>query len=511
MRSNHLLGSLLLLVLTASTALAQGPPPPPPPPPLTPLPPPPQPAGNLVTAAKASLGKVLFWDEQLSSTRTVACGSCHQASRGGSDPRSSLGSVRATNAGPDGVFGTADDATGSPGVVLNHADGALEWSPLYGMHEQVTSRHAPSFINAGYAPLLFWDGRASGTFVDPVSGATILDAGAALESQSAGPPVSSGEMGHLGRDWSDVAARVEASRPLALAPSLPATLQAYVAGRGYADLFAEAFGSAGVTAARIAMAIATYERTLFSTQSPFDSLIAGNNRLTPQENAGFQLFGTLPCAACHAGALMSDNQFHYIGESPATEDSGRFAVSHVPTDLGAMRTPSLRNVGLRSVFMHDGRFNTLAQVIDFYDRGGDFTAPNKDPRIRPLNLTPQQKAALVAFLGRPVTDTRVANGEAPFDKPALYSESALVPQVLSGGVAGSGPCVPPAAVERERPERVAQPLVAGPAELRVLALARFDRDRCLAAVGRDRVAVRVAAPAVTDLREQRRGAHDCFR
>ena len=67
------------------------------------------------------------------------------------------------------------------------------------------------------------------------------------------------------------------------------------------------------------------------------------------------------------------------------------------------------------------------------------------------------------------------------------------------GVAVSGPCVPPAAVERERPERVAQPLVAGPAELRVLALARFDRDRCLAAVGRDRVAVWVAAPAVTDL------------
>ena len=108
------------------------------------------------------------------------------------------------------------------------------------------------------------------------------------------------------------------------------------------------------------MAIASYERTLVSNQSPFDQLIAGNNALTPQENQGFQLFGQVGCAGCHAGALMSDNQFHYIGESPAAEDSGRITVSHNPVDLGAMRTPSLRNVGLRSVFMHDGRFSTLA-------------------------------------------------------------------------------------------------------------------------------------------------------
>lgn len=449
MRSTRLLRSLLLLLtLSTSPAFAQGPPPPPPP--LQPLPPPPSPSGNPVTADKANLGKVLFWDEQLSATRTVACGSCHQPARGGSDPRSTLGSAQATNAGADGVFGTADDVTGSPGVVLNDAGGALEWSPLYGMHQQVTGRLAPSFINSGYAPEVFWDGRAGQTFADPISGETILATGGALENQILGPPVSSVEMGHIARSWSDVEARVAAVKPLALSTSLPAALQSYINGRGYAELFAEAFGSAGVTATRIAMAIATYERTLFSTQTPFDNLIAGNNTLTPLENQGFQLFGQLPCAGCHAGSLMSDNQFHYTGVRPAAEDSGRMAVSHSPADLGAMRTPSLRNVALRSAFMHDGRFSTLAQVIDFYNRGGDFNALNKAPGVRPLNLTPQQKAALIAFLSRPLTDTRVASAAAPFDRPTLYSESALVPQVLTGGVPGSADA-PPQVVALEPP------------------------------------------------------------
>jgi cytochrome c peroxidase len=435
MRSHDAVLSLLLLTLSVTPVFAQGPPPPPPP--LQPLPPPPVPPGNPVTAAKANLGKVLFWDEQVSSTRTVACGSCHRATTGGSDPRSVLGAARSTNPGNDGIFGTPDDVTGSPGVVLNDASGAYVRSPLVAAHEQVTGRHAPSFINAAYAPSLFWDGRAGGTFVDPVSGATVLNGGGALESQAAGPPVSSAEMGHLGRDWTDVAARVEASKPLALSRAIPDALKAYLAGRGYAELFEEAFGSVGVSAARIAMAIASYERTLVSNQSPFDQLIAGNNALTPQENQGFQLFGQVGCAGCHAGALMSDNQFHYIGESPAAEDSGRITVSHNPVDLGAMRTPSLRNVGLRSVFMHDGRFSTLAEVVAFYNRGSDFNAPNRDPRIRPLNLAPPQQAALVAFLQRSLTDPRVANQTAPFDRPALFTETGPLPRVLDGGASAT--------------------------------------------------------------------------
>src|SRR4029077_2366218 len=98
MRWTRVLHLALLLMLPTAVAIAQ---PPPPPPPLNPLPPPPQPPGNPVTTAKANLGKALFWDEQLSSTRTVACGSCHQAARGGSDARTMLGPSKATNPGPD--------------------------------------------------------------------------------------------------------------------------------------------------------------------------------------------------------------------------------------------------------------------------------------------------------------------------------------------------------------------------------------------------------------------------
>ena len=123
---------LLVLLLPVTAALAQAPPP------LTPLPPPPVPPGNPITAAKANLGKVLFWEEQMSSTRTVACGSCHQAKVGGSDPRSHVGVANATNPGNDGLVGTADDITGSPGVPRNLADGSYARSTTFGMQASIT-------------------------------------------------------------------------------------------------------------------------------------------------------------------------------------------------------------------------------------------------------------------------------------------------------------------------------------------------------------------------------------
>ncbi|HTR96707.1 MAG TPA: cytochrome c peroxidase [Candidatus Acidoferrales bacterium] len=446
MKRNAVFAALIVLALPAALALAQGPPPPPPP--LTPLPPPLQPAGNPATTSKVNLGKTLFWDEQLSSARTVACGTCHRAASGGSDPRAQLGSAHSTNPGPDDLTPSADDITGSPGSVLHDATGALQWSSTFGLGVQVTGRYPPSNVNAAYDPLLFWDGRAGQVFLDPVSGDTVLTAGGALENQVLAPPVSTVEMGHIGRTWTDVASQVATAQPLALATHVPSDLTSWIAGRSYADLFVEAFGSVEVTGARIAMAIASYERTLFSTQTPFDSLIAGTATLTPLETQGFQLFGQLPCAGCHAASLMSDNQYHYTGVRPATDDSGRAVVTHAVQDLGAFKTPSLRNVSLRTAFMHDGRFSTLSDVIDFYDRGGDFTAPNKDPRIVPLHLTPQQKAALLAFLGRPLVDARVAAASAPFDRPTLYSEGSLTPEVLVGGVNGSSGAPPqPVALE----------------------------------------------------------------
>ncbi|MCB1076777.1 MAG: hypothetical protein KDM64_03015, partial [Verrucomicrobiae bacterium] len=406
-------------------ALGQGPPPPPPPPPLQPLNPPPVPAGNPITEAKANLGKALFWDEQLSATRTISCGSCHQPESGGSDPRSLLGDPASTHPGADGIFGTADDVTGSPGVILNREDGTYDQDDFFGMTRQVTGRYTPSAINAGYASSLFWDGRATSTFRDPVTNAVILNAGAALESQAAGPPVSSVEMAHQGRDWGQIEARVAGSKPLAVAASLPTALETWIAGRNYPALFEEVFGDSTVTAARIIMAIATYERTLFSNQAPIDAFIAGNtNALTAQEQQGLDIFrGIGRCAACHGGSRFTDDDFHYIGVRPVAEDLGRFAVTGANADRGRMKTPSLRNVGLRGEFMHNGRFATLTDVVNFYDRGGDFNAPNRDPAIGPIGLTIAQRNALVAFLTNALTDPRVASEAAPFDRPVMFEGS----------------------------------------------------------------------------------------
>lgn len=411
--------------------------------PVAPLnPPPPGAPGNPVTATKVYLGKTLFWDEQLSSTRTVACGTCHHAGNGGADPRALVGSARTTNPGADGIFGTPDDVFASPGVPLNNSNGTYNWSSTYGLKEQVTGRKALSYINAGYSPILFWDGRALSAFTDPITNTVLLQNGAALESQVLGPPVSSAEMAHGGRDWNNVASRVAESKPLVLSPTVPAALETWIGGRSYPELFTEAFGSPDVTPARIAMAIATFERTLYSDRTPWDSAVSGITPLTQAETRGQGVFNASQCNGCHTGALFSDNLFHNIGLRPQNEDTGRFQVTGNVNNIGEFRTPSLRNAGLRGPFMHNGEFQTLEEVVEFYNRGGDFNAPNKDPRVRPLNLSPQQKSDLLAFLRRPLTDLRVSSQAAPFDRPILYTESSRVPQIAGTGTAGAGGLVP---------------------------------------------------------------------
>lgn len=406
-------------------------------------PPPPAPPGNPLTATKVYLGKALFWDEQLSSTKTVSCGSCHQANKGGSDIRSIVSNTRSTNAGADNVFGTPDDVYGSPGVPLSNADGSYGLSNIYGMKEQVTSRKSNSVLNAAYFQVLFWDGRATFTFRDPITNAIVLNGGAALESQAAGPPVSSAEMGHGGRNWSDVAARVAASKPLALSPSVPTALQTWINGRNYQELFQEAYGSPDVTPSKIIMAIATYERTLFTDRAVLDDVAGGIGQLTAEEQRGRGVFNQAQCNICHGGSLLTDNNFHYIGLRPQGEDTGRFQVTGNANNIGEFKTPSLRNVELRAPYMHNGRFATLEEVVEFYNRGGDFQAPNFPGNlIRPRNLSTQQKSDLVAFLKRPLTDPRVLTQTAPFDRPTLYAESNRVPVVSGTGRAGTGGVVP---------------------------------------------------------------------
>lgn len=414
-----------------------------------PLPPPPAPPQNLTNPQKVLLGKVLFWDEQVSSSGTVACGTCHIPTSGGSDPRTAALAMDSTHPGVDGVFGTADDIHGSMGRILGQADGSYAASPLFGLERQVTTRKTPSMINSAYFPTLFWDGRAGPSFADPVTGAPLIPMGGALESQAAGPPVSDVEMAHLGEDWPGVAARIAAARPLALAENLPADIADFVAGRTYPELFQLAFGSPPVTPSRIAMAIAAYERTLFSNQSPFDQAIAGvPGAMTPQQLAGFQLFSSpqARCSICHAGPLTSNGTFRNIGVTPIAQDLGRGAITGNPADNGRFKVPSLRNVALRGPYFHNGSAATLADVVEFYDRGGDFHV-NQDPLIAPLNLNQGQKNSLVAFL-MALTDPRVAAAAAPFDRPTLFTESSRQPIVYGpASSAGAGPLPQAIAIE----------------------------------------------------------------
>jgi hypothetical protein len=250
-------------------------------------------------------------------------------------------------------------------------------------------------------------------------------------------------MGHSNRNWTQVAAQIQSARPLALATNVPAALSTWINGRTYSQLFEEAFGTPEVTPARMAMAIAAHERTLFSDQTPLDKWASQIEPLTAQEDRGREVYLDAQCNACHGGELLSDQSFHNIGVRPANEDFGRSAISGDPDDHAKFKTPGLRNVELRAPYMHNGRFATLEEVVEFYNRGGDFDAPNIDRSIiRPLDLTPQQKADLVAFMKRPMTDLRVANELPPFDRPRLYTESNRVPVITGNGRAGSGGFTP---------------------------------------------------------------------
>ncbi len=419
--------------------------------PVAPLePPPPAPAGNPLTAAKAYLGKSLFWDEQLSSTKTVSCGSCHRAGTGGTDPRSLTTLLGAQNPGLDSLFNTGDDIVGSPGVPVNNADGTYSWSTNFGFRAQVTGRKANSHINSAYAPNLFWDGRATPVFRDPVTNVVVLNANAALESQAAGPPVSSVEMGHGTSNWTALAAQIEDSKPLALVTNIPPALSSWIGGRTYPELFQEAFGSPDVTPSRIAMAIASYERTLFSDQTPLDLANAGITPLPAAEQRGRNTFVGAQCAVCHAGGLLTDQTFRNIGIRPVVEDGGRGSVTGNQNQIGQFRVPSLRNAGLRSSYMHNGRFATLEEVVAFYNRGGDFrNEPNfAGNLVQPRGLNPTQQAELALFLRNSLTDERVRLELPPFDAPRPYADSNRAPVIVGSGIAGSNSIVPePTAVE----------------------------------------------------------------
>ena len=408
-----------------------------------PLKPPPVPPENPITGAKVYLGKTLFWDEQLSSTRTVACGTCHLPQSGGSDPRSQEGLTQSTHPGSDGVFGTDDDIVGSRGVPRNLADGSYERDEYFGLREQVTRRKALPVVNAAYFESLLWDGRATPQFTDPVTGAVLIPSGAGLEGQALAPLTEPVEMSHEGATLENVIARIVASKPLAVAPSLPPALAAWIGDRSYPDLFSEAFGTPEVTAPRIAMAIASYERTLYSDRTPLDLDAANIRPLSAQGKRGQDAFLNSSCHLCHQQGLAGDSFFRNLGVRPDHEDEGRLEFTDELRHLARFRTPSLRNIAQRAPYMHNGRFTTLEEVADFYDRGGDFPGPNQDSLMDVIRISPQQRVDLVAYLSNDLTDPRVAGESGPlFDRPMLYSESARVPRIVGEGKSGSGGFVP---------------------------------------------------------------------
>lgn len=400
------------------------------------LPPVPIPPGNELTEAKVKLGKTLFWDEQLSSDNTVACGSCHLPEAGGSDPRAWVNADSARHPGLDGVFGTEDDRFGSPGLRRAGRVGEPVEDVLYGREVQVTARRPRTNIGAAYMTALFWDARANDTLRDPETGEEVLPWSAALEVQSLAPILNDVEMAHEGRNWADVAKALLRAKPLARSPEVPADLAAWLGDRGYPELFEEAFGNADLSPVQIAMALASYQRTLIPSEAP---ILAVDARLTERELAGLRVFRRSGCSECHdhRRGLFTDQTLHFVGVAPTAADGGLAAVTGDESDAGLFLTPSLLNVELRGPYFHDGSKRTLEDVIEFYDRGGDH-GTRRQREIAPLRLSPDDKRALAAFLRRPLTDPRARGATGPFERPLLSTEAEgrYVPPVR--GLSGPG-------------------------------------------------------------------------
>lgn len=269
-----------------------------------------------------------------------------------------------------------------------------------GVEGRSLRRNAPTVLNAAYSKHIFHDGRDT-----------------SLETQTLGPILARDEMANPSAGW--VLAKIESLRD-------------------YDGLFERVFGG-GPSMDRIGQAIASWERTLLSGNSPFDHWRYGGDEdaLTDQQKKGFALFeGKAGCTGCHLigekNALLTDQEFHDTGigyfdasrppdsrpvpveiapgvvipvdrevirsvGNDRIPDLGRFEVTLDPEDKWKFKTPSLRNVAVTSPYMHDGSLRTLEDVILFYNRGG---RPHRgiDPLIRPLGLSPREIEALIAFL-----------------------------------------------------------------------------------------------------------------
>ena len=228
-----------------------------------------------------------------------------------------------------------------------------------GVPRRALARHTPTLWNLAWAGPVFWDGRAR-----------------SLEEQVAGPIIAPDEM----------------AQPMAPLIARLAT------NRDYARAFAKAFPKdPRVSEDNLKKAIATYERTLVSPQTRFDRWVEGDKAaLSAQETEGFRLFtGKAGCANCHSGWAFTDYAFYDVGLE--SEDRGRGAVLRLEQAEHAFKTPSLREVGRRAPYMHDGSLATLADAVRHYV-DGITDRPTLPPDLRKITLSADEQAALVAFL-----------------------------------------------------------------------------------------------------------------
>lgn len=240
-----------------------------------------------------------------------------------------------------------------------------------GVNGQFGTRNTPTVLNAAYNRMQFWDGRA-----------------ASLEQQAGGPIANPKEMN---QPHEVCVAKLSAD------PSYPAE-------------FAKVFGPGKITMSKIEKAIAGFEQTLLSGNSPFDRYQYGGekNAISPAAIRGLAVFTDKNrgnCTACHIigqkFALFTDGGFHNLGAGMNANgeltDLGRYEQTRAEKDRGAFRTPSLRNVAKTAPYMHDGSLKTLKEVVDFYVGGGN-SNPQLDKEIKSLQLSAQDRNDLVAFL-----------------------------------------------------------------------------------------------------------------
>ena len=223
-------------------------------------------------------------------------------------------------------------------------------------------RNVPTLINRGYGAAFFWDGRVS-----------------ALEEQVLKPIQNPKEMD---MNLEEVVRRLRNHR-------------------NYRQRFQAAFGREP-NAQDLARALASYVRTILSGDAPVDHYLNGDRAaLSEQAREGLQIFrGKGNCTACHLGPNFTDERFHNIGvawRNGKLLDAGRYGVTGKESDRGAFKTPTLREVARTGPYMHDGTIATLEDVIEFYNRGGNCN-PYLDPELHALNLTVQERQALLAFL-----------------------------------------------------------------------------------------------------------------